>query len=53
MFIFEREREIKGDSAQVGEGHRGRETQNPKQAAGSGLSAQSPIRDSNSQTVRS
>ena len=39
MFIFERERE----RALVGEGQRERETQNPKQAPGSELSAQSPI----------
>ena len=36
-----------------GEGQRERETQNPKQAPGSDLSAQSPTRGSNSQTVRS
>ena len=36
MFIFER------DGAQAGEGQRERETQNPKQAPGSELSAQSP-----------
>ena len=39
LFIFERERE--------------RETQNPKQAPGSELSAQSPTRGSNPQTARS
>ena len=38
MFIFERER----DRAPAGEGKRKRETQNPKQAPGSELSAQSP-----------
>ena len=37
MFIFERER----NRAQAGEGQRKRETQNPKQASGSELSAQS------------
>ena len=47
MFIFERDR------AQVGEGQRESETQNPKQAPGSELSVQSLMRGSNSQTVRS
>ena len=37
----------------MGEGQRERETQNQKQAPGSELSAQSPTRGSNSQTVRS
>ena len=37
----------------VGDGQRERETQNPKQAPGSELSAQSPMRGSDSQTVRS
>ena len=47
MFIyFETERE------QVGEGQKERETQNPKQAPGSELSAQSPTGGSNSRTVR-
>ena len=41
----------KGDRAQVGQ--RERETQNLKQAPGSELSAQSPMRGSNPQTVRS
>ena len=36
-----------------GEGQRERETQNPKQAPGSKLSAQSPMRGLNPQTVRS
>ena len=36
MFIFERET----DRLQAGEGQRGREIQNPKQAPGSELSAQ-------------
>ena len=36
-----------------GEGQRGRETQNPKQAPGSELSAQSPTGGLNSQTARS
>ena len=49
FFTFERERE----RAQVEEGQRERETQNPKQAPGSELSAQSPTRVLNSQTVRS
>ena len=39
----ERERE-----RQVGEGGRKKETQNPKQATGSDLSAQSPMQGSNS-----
>ena len=47
MFIFER------DGAQAGEGQRERETQNPKQAPGSELSAQSLMRGSNPQTARS
>ena len=38
MFVFERQ----GDRAQVGEGQKERETQKPKQAPGSELSAQSP-----------
>ena len=38
MFIFERDR----DRVQAGEGQRERKTQNPKQAPGSELSAQSP-----------
>ena len=41
------------DSAQAGEGQRERETQNPKQAPGSELSAQSPTWGSNSWTTRS
>ena len=45
LFIFERERE----RWCVGEGQRERETQNPKQAPGSELSAQSPVRGSNSE----
>ena len=49
MFIyFEREREREG-----GEGQRERETQNPKQVPGSELSAQSLMRGSNPQAVRS
>ena len=51
LFIFERKRERV--CAQAGEGHRARETQKPKQAPGSELSAQSPTRGSNPQTVRS
>ena len=47
-FIFwERER------AQAGEGQRETHTQNPKQASGSELSAQSPTRGRNPRTVRS
>ena len=41
------------DRAWTGEGQRERETQNLKQAAGSEWSAQSPMRGSNSQAVRS
>ena len=37
----------------MGEEQRERETQNPKQAPGSELSAQSPMQGSNSKTVRS
>ena len=44
---------IERDRAQVGEGQREKETQNPNQAPGSELSAQSLMRGSNSQTVRS
>ena len=40
MFIFESQR----DRARAGEGQRERGTQNPKQAPGSELSAQSPMR---------
>ena len=43
MFIIEK--------AQVGEGQRDRETQNPKQDPGSELSAQNLMWDSNPQTV--
>ena len=49
MFLSEKER----DRVQAGEGQRERETQNPKQAPGSELSAQSPMRVSNSRTMRS
>ena len=47
--VFLRERE----SMQAGEGQRERKTQNLKQALGSELSAQSLVRGSNSQIVRS
>ena len=40
----ERERERERDRVQVGEGQKQRETQNPKQAPGSELLAQSPSR---------
>ena len=43
LFIFERETEH-----EQGEGQREKETQNPKQAPGPELSAQSPTRGSNS-----
>ena len=45
MFIFERERERERESKH--ELGRGRETENPKQAPGSELSAQSPTQGSN------
>ena len=49
LFIFEIETEH-----EQGRGReRERETQNPKQAPGSELSAQSPMRGSNSGTLRS
>ena len=44
MFIFERERERDTESASKGGAEREGETQNPKQAPGSELSAQSPMR---------
>ena len=44
MFIFEKEREREWVSR---EGQRERETQNPKQAPGSELSAQNPTQGSN------
>ena len=44
MFIFERDR----DRVQAGDGQREKETQNPKQAPGSELSAQSLTWGSNS-----
>ena len=49
VYLLLRER----DRAWAGEGQRERETQNLKQALGSELSAQSPIQDTNSPTVRS
>ena len=51
MFGFERERERESEHEQKRGAERGR--QNPKQAPGSELSAQSPTRGSNSNTVRS
>ena len=51
MFIYFWERGR--DRAWAGERQRERETQNPKQAPGSELSAQSPMQGSNSQTARS
>ena len=53
MFIFERERETEREREQAEERQRARETQNLRQAPGSELSAQSLMRGSNSQTVRS
>ena len=51
MFIYFRERESTRMS--WGGAERERETQNPKQALGSELSAQSPMRGSNPRTARS
>ena len=53
MFIFERERERERQSMRRGEGQRERKTQNPKQAPGSELSAQSLMQGSNPRAVRS
>ena len=53
MFIYFWQRERERDRAWAGEVQRERETQNPKQAPGSELSAQSPTRGSNSRTARS
>ena len=53
MFIFERERGRERERASRGGTERGRETQNPKQAPGSELSAQSPMRGWDLRTVRS
>ena len=50
LFILERQRER--DRAQAWEGLRERETQNPKLASGSELSAQSLMWDSNSRTAK-
>ena len=51
VYLFLRDRERQSMSSGVAE--REMETQNPKQAPGSGLSAQSPMRGSLSQTMRS
>ena len=51
LIIFDRERQRHRD--QAGKGQREKGAQDPKQAPGSQLSAQSPTRGSNSQTVRS
>ena len=51
MFTYFRERDRQNMSG--GGAERERETQNPKQAPGSELSAQSPMRGLNSQTLRS
>ena len=48
-----RERERERQSVSGGGAEREREMQNPKQAPGAELSAQSPTRGSNSKTVRS
>ena len=50
LFSFERHRETEH---KWGEGQREKDTENPKQAPGSELTAQSLTRDSNSQTMRS
>ena len=50
LFIFEKERET--EASMIG-AERETKTQNPKQAPGSEPSAQSPLRGSNSQTMRS
>ena len=52
MFVYFWEIERKQGRGREREKERERETQNPKQAPGSGLSAQSPMRGSNSQAVR-
>ena len=51
VYLFLRHRETEHERG--GGGQREMETQNPKQAPGSELSAQSPTRGSNSRTVRS
>ena len=48
-----RERDRQTDRVRAGEEQREGETQNPKQAPGSKLSAQSQTQGSNPQTVRS
>ena len=48
MFIYLGER----NRVQVGEGPREKETQNPKQAPGSELSTECPMRGSNPRTAR-
>ena len=52
MFSFERDRQTETEHKQEMGRERARETQNSKQAPGSEQSAQSPMRDSNSLTVR-
>ena len=51
FYLFLRQRETEGEQGRVRE--RESETQNLKQAPGSELPAQSPMRGSNSQTARS
>ena len=51
MFVFERETEHEHEQGRGAETER--ETQNPKQALGSELSAHSPTRGLNPQAVRS
>ena len=53
MFIFERDRDTDRDRAQLGEEQRERETQNPRQATDSELSAQIPTQGLNPRVVRS
>ena len=49
----QRERQIQRDRVQAGEAQRERETQNPEQAPGSELSAQSLMQGLNLQIMRS
>ena len=53
FFVYLSLRERERQTMSRGGAERERETQNPKQAPGSELSAQSPTRGSNSQTARS
>ena len=53
VYLFLTERERERETARMSGGEAERETQNPKQAPGSELSAQSLTWGSNSQTARS